>query len=98
MKGKKIPYRPGNTDLRGLKVEIGHNGVIHTLDRGPNLVAKGQIGGTINFKISDRADLPLFSQIGAENVKILDRFQIGIRSVPDRGLQIGVSRSVSVKK
>ena len=78
-------------------MEIGHNGVIHTLDRGPNLAAKGQIGGTINrifFKISDRADLPLFSQIGAENVKILDRFQIGIRSVPDRGLQIRVSRSV----
>ena len=40
--------RPGNTDLRGLKVDIGHNGVIHTLDRGPNLVAKGQIGDTIN--------------------------------------------------
>ena len=32
------------TLLRGLKVEVGHNGVIHTLDRGPNLVAKGQIG------------------------------------------------------
>ena len=75
-------------------MEIGHNGVIHTLDRGPNLVAKGQIGGTIFSKISDRADLPLFSQIGAENVKILHRFQIRIRSVPDRGLQIGVSRSV----
>ena len=40
--------RPRNTDLRGLKVEIGHNRVIHTLDRDPNLVAKGQIGGTIN--------------------------------------------------
>ena len=40
-------HRPGNTDLRGLKVEIGHNGVIHTLDRGPNLVAKGLIGGRI---------------------------------------------------
>ena len=34
--------------MRGLKVEIGHNGVIHTLDRGPNLVAKRQIGATIN--------------------------------------------------
>ena len=40
-------YRPGNTDLRGLKVEIGHNGVIHTLDPGPNLVAKGQIGSDL---------------------------------------------------
>ena len=64
-------------------MEIGHNGVIHTLVRGPKFSCQRTDWGYNKFfKISDRADLPLFSQIEAENVKILDRDKIGSRSGP----------------